>query len=464
MRVLDPPEYLTYLASFGNSIMAEVSRLRALRNSQMKNSFLSSISHELRSPLHGVLASVEFLQDSELDEQQQDMVSTINSCGRTLLDTINHVLDFTRLEKYPNEADRESAKLGRKSRKDSHKGIQIAEFGSQQQSKTVDVAIITEEVLDGVYAGHDRHGDTSTEIYAQKSSTQDIASSIQETKPQPPLVIADIGWRMDWRLAVNPGAWRRLVMNLFGNALKYTTAGFIRVSLSSCHDIDLDSNISSPMLLLTVSDSGKGISKEFLRHHIYTPFAQEDSLAVGTGLGLSIVRRIVDEFGGLISITSEQEIGTEVKVSIPLSPPTSPSSLLPDIERDTMTWVRHRTHGLNICLVGFDLIPNVVDEPTGILSVEAEGIFSIRDSLTSLMKHWFSMEVTTAPTLDLTSAAVYCVMESTFNELIAAGWTNTTGKEAQAIKPIMLVLCTKVPRPYACDTDKAVNIVYLQQP
>jgi signal transduction histidine kinase len=66
-RILDPDEDLAYLVSFGNSIMAEVARLDALLNSQLKDSFLSSISHELRPPLHGVLASVEFLQDSPLN-------------------------------------------------------------------------------------------------------------------------------------------------------------------------------------------------------------------------------------------------------------------------------------------------------------------------------------------------------------------------------------------------------------
>jgi hypothetical protein len=100
-RVLDPDEDLTYLAAFGNSIMAEVFRLKTVMNSQMKNSFISEINHELRSPLHNVLASVEFLQDSTMNEQQQEMVSIIGFCGRTLLDTLNHVLDFTKLRNAP---------------------------------------------------------------------------------------------------------------------------------------------------------------------------------------------------------------------------------------------------------------------------------------------------------------------------------------------------------------------------
>jgi hypothetical protein len=89
-RILVPETELVYLAAFSNSILAEVSRLDALAATQMKVNFISSISHELRSPLHGVLASVEFLQDSKLDTMQTDMVNTIDACGKTLLDIINH--------------------------------------------------------------------------------------------------------------------------------------------------------------------------------------------------------------------------------------------------------------------------------------------------------------------------------------------------------------------------------------
>jgi len=91
-RLLCPVEDLTYLAAFGNSVMAEVSRLSALVLTQMKTDFISSISHELRSPLHGVLASVEFLQETDLTEVQADMIGNINASGRVLLDTINHIL------------------------------------------------------------------------------------------------------------------------------------------------------------------------------------------------------------------------------------------------------------------------------------------------------------------------------------------------------------------------------------
>jgi len=74
-------------------------------------------------------------------------------------------------------------------------------------------------------------------------------------------------------------------LNLFGNSLKYTTQGFIKLSLAIETDSTIRGKKVKSMLVLTVKDSGKGISKEFLKNHLYKPFTQEDSLAVGAGLG-----------------------------------------------------------------------------------------------------------------------------------------------------------------------------------
>lgn len=87
LRIFDEQEDLTYLSSFGHSLMAELSRLETLAADKAKETFISSISHELRSPLHGVLAGVEFLQETDLSIFQQEMSHTILKAGRTLLDT-----------------------------------------------------------------------------------------------------------------------------------------------------------------------------------------------------------------------------------------------------------------------------------------------------------------------------------------------------------------------------------------
>ncbi|KAA8572271.1 hypothetical protein EYC84_002897 [Monilinia fructicola] len=79
-RVLSKQNELSFLSAFGNSVMAECSRISTEVADQKKSDFIGSISHELRSPLHA-----------------QELVETIDSCGRTLLDTINHILDFSKI-------------------------------------------------------------------------------------------------------------------------------------------------------------------------------------------------------------------------------------------------------------------------------------------------------------------------------------------------------------------------------
>ncbi|KAK5153219.1 hypothetical protein LTS14_007864 [Recurvomyces mirabilis] len=87
LRYFDAEEDLTYIAAFSHSLTAEIARLEAVASDAAKSTFISSISHELRSPLHGVLAGAELLQDTDLSRFQQDMISTITMAGRALLDT-----------------------------------------------------------------------------------------------------------------------------------------------------------------------------------------------------------------------------------------------------------------------------------------------------------------------------------------------------------------------------------------
>ena len=103
-------------------------------------------------------------------------------------------------------------------------------------------------------------------------------------------------------------------MNLFSNAMKYTDNGFVKVSLMIEDEPSSRGGRKHSNLFLKVTDSGRGISKDFLRHRLYTPFAQEDSLVSGTGLGVSIVRQIVHDLGGDMHYTSEQGSGTDVVV------------------------------------------------------------------------------------------------------------------------------------------------------
>lgn len=87
-RILSRQGELAFLTAFGNSVMAEVSRMDTEIANQKKGDFIGSISHELRSPLHGILASAEFLGEEVKTSFEKGLVETIDSCGRTLLDTI----------------------------------------------------------------------------------------------------------------------------------------------------------------------------------------------------------------------------------------------------------------------------------------------------------------------------------------------------------------------------------------
>jgi signal transduction histidine kinase len=83
--------------TFSHSLLAELSRIETALADQVKSTFISSISHELRTPLHGILAGSEFLQSTDLSTFQQEMTETIEVAGRTLLDTVDHILEYSKM-------------------------------------------------------------------------------------------------------------------------------------------------------------------------------------------------------------------------------------------------------------------------------------------------------------------------------------------------------------------------------
>ncbi|KAF3481560.1 uncharacterized protein GIQ15_04319 [Arthroderma uncinatum] len=315
-RTLTHPEDLSYLAAFGNSIMADVAQLDTMASDRAKSDFISSISHELRSPLHGILASVEFLQNTTVDLFQNSMIDTIERCGRTLLDTIQHVLDFAKINNFTRPKTNKQTDEGSSSKNPPSKRIGL--------SVDIDLSMITEDVIYSVHAGHVFQGNSSLLVDDEVSGfpsegLRRTGSSDNTAVPGPPAfekkqleTILDIDWRSNWAFNTQSGALRRVVMNLFGNALKYTDAGWVKISLRS-EDIKPTSP-SHPhpqplvsIITIIVSDSGRGISQEFMHSHIFTPFTQENPLNSGTGLGLSIVLQIVRSLGGTIDITNVSE-------------------------------------------------------------------------------------------------------------------------------------------------------------
>lgn len=88
---------VAFVRAFLNSVAAEYDCVSAKIADRQKADFISSISHEFRTPLHGILASTALLSDSELESAQRNLCETIDSCGRTLLNTVSHILDYTKV-------------------------------------------------------------------------------------------------------------------------------------------------------------------------------------------------------------------------------------------------------------------------------------------------------------------------------------------------------------------------------
>jgi CheY-like chemotaxis protein/two-component sensor histidine kinase len=192
----------------------------------------------------------------------------------------------------------------------------------------IDLAILTEEVIEGVATGHAFDG---PQYRAARHESWDcnISGKLPEEvtiliprRPNVELII-DIS-NQDWICWCEPGSIRRIVMNLVGNALKYTNAGFVHVKLEK--QIAQAEGIEYG--ILTVSDSGQGISPAYLKDKLYKPFAQESNQAPGVGLGLSLVKSIVTTIEGQIHIESTVDVGTKATVRFPLTR-TPPSGSIP---------------------------------------------------------------------------------------------------------------------------------------
>lgn len=148
------------------------------------------------------------------------------------------------------------------------------------------------------------------------------------------IVLGDVAVGLDidagssWMFRTQPGALRRIIMNILGNSLKYTSKGFVKVTLVQTPPTQTR---GAHAVELTVVDSGQGIGEDYLQNHLFSPFAQEDPLAAGAGLGLSLVKKITISLGGSVQVKSTIGHGTTVRVRLPLQPtPTSLSGSSPE--------------------------------------------------------------------------------------------------------------------------------------
>ncbi|KAL3461903.1 putative sensor histidine kinase/response regulator [Aspergillus heterothallicus] len=434
-RVLSEPKDLTYLAAFSNTVMAEVSRLDLEAADRAKSDFISSISHELRSPLHGVLGTVELLQEMVNTYAQRSLVETIYSCGRTLLDTLNHLLDYAKINTLTRPDDRTKNGPPNGAAKSKPEG---AVSGSRQDE---DLSVLVQEVVEGLLAGAE---------YQRKGGNGNNAG-VENGERTQLMTIVDIEWKDSWLFSVHSGAWRRVVMNLFGNALKYTRSGYIQLVMKG--DALKIEGEKKPAVRITISDSGRGMSKDFLTHHLYSAFFQEDATSPGLGVGLHLVHQIIKSLQGTINFTSELGKGTSVDVVLPIEmaeesnpPPRSFGKL------------KEQLRGKTVALF-------TRSSKLGSLGFEDKLFTPMVTSLGHMISEWFGLRVLTADQMDSNQPDLAIVTEHEYRNYYREGTKvpKANGTEIQPQLPL-IVLSAGTSSWEALGESVEDSVIFLTQP
>ncbi|KAL4946485.1 hypothetical protein BDV06DRAFT_182626 [Aspergillus oleicola] len=426
---------LHYLKAFGDSIISEVARSDWTSTKKSKSAFMSSVSHEMRSPLHGILASAELLATSTLPPEQQGLVDMIEASGMTLLDTLNHLLDFSGINNLAAIEDAATAP---------------SESVMTSLASSFDLGTLVEDVVQVQYTGQTLPKAAVHLNQPLSPPPEDANTSTDELS-----VIVRVEDRPNWTVHSVPGAWRRIVMNLLGNSLKWTKAGFIEVSLTQAKR----KHNSMSFAVLSVTDTGAGIAPDFLRHNVFSPFSQENALSEGLGLGLSTVRQLVDSLDGHLNVQSEIGVGTQVDIFIPvqiLEPsPTVPSSLsLPFQSTSDREPVR-------ACLIGFSDYPALKETPTGILPTEAKRKLAIRSCLTTILSERTEWNISSSESLNESEGDVAIIEETMFQEVLRCRQRLPADGLFTGFKKIFVILNSKESSRLPED---ALHVIRVSQP
>lgn len=248
-------------------------RREAERTSWAKTQLIDTISHELRTPLNAVLGYAALLDAYVSEDRGKHYLASLNSAGRSLLAIINDILDLSRAE------------TGRLE-------LRMVPFDPRRLL-------------------HDIH-----DIFRFQAEEKGLHFALYGRENLPGMILLDVD-----RL-------RQVLINLTGNALKFTDTGAVSISMEA-QDLENTRAVDGKStwkvnLSITIEDSGIGISEEYHRH-LFEPFSQQDAHISreygGTGLGLAIAKRLVDLMGGSISCESpvnpEINRGTRFRIDIP---------------------------------------------------------------------------------------------------------------------------------------------------